>query len=156
NKAFLGEQISCTNNASSILVVAKRDFPELGRVTDHALNPQGPKGRYHLLNPQSHSIFTFAQDVNAAKAFLRWLYDDRQLSAWLVAGDAYYAPFLHAYDTTRCGTRSLATSPTRSRSRPRACPAGRAPRATRCPRAWRSTRSSTCSPRRARGRRPKR
>src|SRR5206468_558671 len=98
NKAFLGEQISCTNNASSILVVAKRDFPELGRVTDHALNPQGPKGRYHLLNPQSHSIFTFAQDVNAAKAFLRWLYDDRQLSAWLVAGDAYYAPFLHAYD----------------------------------------------------------
>src|SRR5439155_25437351 len=76
----------------------KRDFPWLGRVTDHELNPQGPKGRYHLLTPQSHSIFTFAQDVNAAKAFLRWLYDDRQLSAWLVAGDAYYAPFLHAYD----------------------------------------------------------
>jgi multiple sugar transport system substrate-binding protein len=98
NKAFLGEQISCTNNASSILVVAKRDFPEIGKVTDHALNPQGSKGHYHLLNPQSHSVLTHAPDPAAAKAFLKWLYDDKQLSRWLVAGDAYYAPFLHAYD----------------------------------------------------------
>ena len=98
NKAFLGEQISCTNNASSILVVAKRDFPEIAKVTDHALNPQGPKGRFHLLNPPSHAILTYAPDPAAAKAFLRWLYDDKQLSRWLVSADAYYAPFLHAYD----------------------------------------------------------
>src|SRR5919204_458822 len=37
-------------------------------------------------------------DVNAAKAFLRWLYDDKQMSRWLASADAYYAPFLHAYD----------------------------------------------------------
>ncbi len=98
NKAFLGEQISCTNNASSILVVAKRDFPEIGKVTDHGLNPTGPKGRFHFLNPQSHSLLVHTPDQAAGKAFLRWLYDDKQLSAWLVAGDAYYAPFLHAYD----------------------------------------------------------
>jgi multiple sugar transport system substrate-binding protein len=98
NKAFLGEQISCTNNASSILVVAKRDFPEIGKVTDHALNPQGAKGRFHLLNPQSHAILTHAPDQAAAKAFVSWLYDDKQLSRWLAAGDAYYAPFLHGYD----------------------------------------------------------
>src|SRR5215470_15212746 len=98
NKAYLGEQISCTNNASSILVVAKRDFPEIGKVTDHALNPNGPKGRFHLLNPLGHTIMSYAPDVPAAKAFLRWLYDDKQLSRWLAAGDAYYAPFLHAYD----------------------------------------------------------
>ncbi len=98
NKAFLGEQISCTNNAMSILIVAKRDFPEIGKVTDHALNPQGPKGRYHLLQVQAHALAAHAPDPAAAKAFLRWLYDDKQLSPWLVAGDAYYAPFLHAYD----------------------------------------------------------
>jgi len=98
NKAYLGEQISCTNNASSILVVAKRDFPEIGKVTDHALNPNGPKGRSHLLNPLGHTIMSYAPDVPAAKAFLRWLYDDKQLSRWLAAGDAYYAPYLHAYD----------------------------------------------------------
>jgi multiple sugar transport system substrate-binding protein len=41
---------------------------------------------------------TYASDQKAAKDFLRWLYDDKQLSRWLVAGDAYYAPFLHGYD----------------------------------------------------------
>src|SRR2546422_1005303 len=60
NKAFFGEQISCTNNASSILVVGKRDFPEMAKVTDHALNPAGPKGRFHLLNPVSHAVLTHA------------------------------------------------------------------------------------------------
>ena len=95
NKAFFGEQISCTNNASSILVVGKRDFPDIAKVTDHALNPQGPKGRFHVFNPQSHAILTHAQDQAAAKAFLRWLYDDKQLSRWLVSANAYYAPFLH-------------------------------------------------------------
>jgi multiple sugar transport system substrate-binding protein len=98
NKAFFGEQISCTNNASSILVVGKRDFPEIAKVTDHALNPQGPKGRFHMLNAQSHAILTHAPDQAAAKAFLRWLYDDKQLSAWLASADAYYAPYLRAYD----------------------------------------------------------
>jgi len=98
NKAFFGEQISCTNNASSILVVGKRDFPEIAKVTDHAMNPQGPKGRYHLLNPVSHAVLTHAPDQAAAKAFLRWLYDDKQLARWLASGDAYYAPFLNGYE----------------------------------------------------------
>ena len=98
NKAYFGEQISCTNNASSILVVGKRDFPEIAKVTDHALNPQGPKGRFHIMKAQSHAIMTHAPDQAAAKAFLRWLYDDKQLSRWLTSGDAYYAPFLHGYD----------------------------------------------------------
>ncbi len=98
NKAYLGEQISCTNNASSILVVAKRDFPEIAKVTDHGLNPTGPKGRFHLMNPPGHTIMTYAPDIPAAKAFLRWLYDDKQMSRWLASADAYYAPFLHAYD----------------------------------------------------------
>jgi multiple sugar transport system substrate-binding protein len=98
NKAFFGEQISCTNNASSILVVGKRDFPDIAKVTDHALNPQGPKGRFHVFNPQSHAILTHAPDQAAAKAFMRWLYDDKQLSRWLVSGDAYYAPYLTGYD----------------------------------------------------------
>jgi len=98
NKAFFGEQISCTNNASSILVVGKRDFPEIAKVTDHGMNPQGPKGRFHLLNPVSHAVLTHAPDQAAAKAFLRWLYDDKQLSRWLTSGDAYYAPFLNGYE----------------------------------------------------------
>ncbi|WP_204306905.1 hypothetical protein, partial [Klebsiella aerogenes] len=56
NKAWLSEQISCTNNAESILWVAKRDFPDIAKVTGQAQNPQGPKGRFHTLNSWSHSI----------------------------------------------------------------------------------------------------
>src|SRR6185312_12428316 len=33
NKAYLSEQISCTNNAESILYFAKRDFPDIGKAT---------------------------------------------------------------------------------------------------------------------------
>src|SRR6184192_3219819 len=73
NKAFFAEQISCTNNAQSILWLGKRDFPEIAKVTDQAQNPQGPKGRFHLMNSISHSIFAFSPVKQEAREFLRWL-----------------------------------------------------------------------------------
>ena len=64
NKAFLTSQISCTNNAYSIMVSAKRDLPEMGKVIDHALNPKGPTGqRYHALVPVTHGVFAYGKDV---------------------------------------------------------------------------------------------
>lgn len=98
NKSFLSEQISCTNNAESILYVAMRDFPDIGKVMDQSLNPQGPKGRFHILNPWSHSVFTSAPDPQAAKAFIRWLMDPKQATGWYDVAVSYYAPYLHAYD----------------------------------------------------------
>ncbi len=98
NKAFLTNQISCTNNATSILLSAKRDLPAMGKVTDQALNPKGPKGRFHSLVPVTHGIFKHTPDPEAAKHFLRWLMDPKQVAGWYAAGFMYYAPFLHAYD----------------------------------------------------------
>src|SRR5216110_529988 len=77
NKAFLSEQISCTNNAESILWLAKKDFPEMAKVIDQSENPKGPK---------------------AAKDFLRWLMAPKQLGPWYDVAVTYYQPFLHAYD----------------------------------------------------------
>src|SRR5438045_2000396 len=91
NKAYLSEQISCTNNAESILWAAKRDFPEIAKVTDQSMNPQGPKGRFHILAPWSHSIFTHASDQQAAKDFLRWLMQPEQVGGWYASADSYYA-----------------------------------------------------------------
>src|SRR5260370_7840903 len=85
NKAFFGERISCTNNAMSILIVAKRDFPEIAKVTDHGLNPQGPKGRVHLYTPHSHATPSHASHPPAANAFLRRLYTHHHLAPYLVA-----------------------------------------------------------------------
>jgi multiple sugar transport system substrate-binding protein len=102
NKAYLSQQISCTNNAESILWVAKHDFPEIAKVTGQALNPKGPTGkRFHILNPWSHSVFTGASDIDEAKKFLRWLNQPEQLAGWFASADSYYAPFLHAYDNAK-------------------------------------------------------
>jgi multiple sugar transport system substrate-binding protein len=95
NRSFLAEQISCTNNASSILIVAKNEFPNIYPHIGHALNPVGPTNeRFGLLNPWSHAAFTYAPDVEASKAFLRWLTDEPQYTGRLAAAEAYYAPFL--------------------------------------------------------------
>jgi multiple sugar transport system substrate-binding protein len=99
NKAYLSEQISCTNNAESILYIAKRDFPEIGKVTGQAQNPKGPTGqRFHMLNPLSHGIFTHTQDVQAAKDFMLWLMDPKQAAAWYDVAVSYYGPYLHMFD----------------------------------------------------------
>ncbi len=98
NKAWYAEQISCTNNAQSILWLAKRDFPDIAKVTGQALNPQGPKGRFHLMNSISHGVFNFSPQKQAAHDFLRWLMDEKQLSAWYASADSYYQPVLHGYD----------------------------------------------------------
>jgi multiple sugar transport system substrate-binding protein len=98
NKAWYAEQISCTNNAQSILWLAKRDFPEIAQVTDQAQNPAGPKGRFHLMNSICHSIFNFTPAKDEARAFLRWLMDEKQLGGWYASADSYYQPLLHGYD----------------------------------------------------------
>ena len=98
NKAWMAEQISCTNNAESILWFAKQNFPEIAKVTDQAQNPAGPKGRFHLLDSISHSIFSFSPAKEEAVAFMRWLMDPKQLGGWYAVADSYYQPLLHGYD----------------------------------------------------------
>ena len=98
NKAFLTSQISCTNNAYSIMVSAKRDLPDMGKVIDHGLNPKGPAGRFHALVPVTHGVFAYGPDPQAAKDFLRWIMDPKQYRPWISSGDMYFAPYLHAFD----------------------------------------------------------
>jgi multiple sugar transport system substrate-binding protein len=98
NKAYLTDQISCTNNAMSILISAKRDLPETGKVTDHGLNPKGPKGRFHSLVAVTHGIFKHTADPEAAKHFLRWLMAPKQVGDWYRSAQMYHAPYLRGYD----------------------------------------------------------
>src|SRR6202165_5965257 len=88
NKAFMSEQISCTNNAESILWFAKKQFPDIAKVTEQSLNPQGPKGRFHILGPWNHSIYNFSQNQQAAKDFLVWLMDPKQVERWYASADS--------------------------------------------------------------------
>jgi multiple sugar transport system substrate-binding protein len=99
NKAWMAEQISCTNNAESILWFAKKNFPEIAKVTDQAQNPKGPKGRFHLMDSISHSIFSFSPVKDEAVKFMRWLMDPKQLGGWYAVADSYYQPTLHGFDS---------------------------------------------------------
>ena len=101
NKAFLSQQISMTNNAASILWVAKRDMPDLAARIGHAPNPRGPKGRFHLLDHWSRVIYKYSPDHEADKQFLRWLMQEKQLYGMYSAADSYYAPFLHGFDKAK-------------------------------------------------------
>ena len=98
NKAYLSEQICCTNNAESILWVAKGQFPDIAKVTDQSQNPAGPKGRFHIMSAIGHSVFDFSPRKAEALAFLRWLTEPKQLGGWYASADSYYQPLLHAYD----------------------------------------------------------
>lgn len=98
NKAWMNGQISCTNNAESILWSAKRQNPDIAKVTQQSLNPQGREGRFHILFPWSHAIYNFSPNQNEAKDFLVWLMDPKQVERWYASAESYYAPYLHAYD----------------------------------------------------------
>ena len=98
NKAWMAEQISCTNNAESILWFAKRNFPDIAKVTDQAQNPTGPRGRFHIMQTVSHAIYSFCPQQEEAKKFLAWLMDEKQLGPWFASADTYYQPLQRAYD----------------------------------------------------------
>src|SRR6476469_6652027 len=79
NKAWMADQISCTNNAESILWFAKREFPEIGKVTEQSLNPQGPKGRFHILAPWSPASYSVSPNQKESRDIPGWLMDPKQV-----------------------------------------------------------------------------
>src|SRR5262245_57683017 len=59
NRAFLGQTLGATLNGASIYFVARREadkYPGLADKLDHFLNPEGPSGRHHLVQPRTLSI----------------------------------------------------------------------------------------------------
>ena len=99
NRAFLAEQVSCTNNATSILQTAQKEFPKLVDVIGHAPNPKGPSGeRFSLLNSWSFGAFTFSPDSEGARNLVKFLAREDVYGDWIAAADGYYAPFLKKFD----------------------------------------------------------
>jgi multiple sugar transport system substrate-binding protein len=99
NRAFLAEQISCTNNATSILQSAEKDFPQLVENIGHAPNPKGPSGeRFSLLNSWAFGAFTFSPDPAVAKNLVKFLAREDIFRAWITAANGYYVPFLKTYE----------------------------------------------------------
>jgi len=98
NRAFLAEAVSVTGNAASIYWAEKKNAPHLRAVTEHALWPQGPGGRFGMSTPASLGIFKFSKAQKEAKAFIRWLNEPKQFSAWMGVGEGQIAGLANYYE----------------------------------------------------------
>src|SRR5437588_552401 len=144
NKAWMAEQISCTNNAESILWFAKENFPEIGEVTQQSLNPAGPNGRFHFLGAISHSIF---DSLLRRKKRTTSCAGCRNRDSWapgMTLRSAIISRCCTPTTTRRCGMSSRATSPTAMPLAPVTCRAGRRRQTAGWPRVSPNSSSRIC------------
>ncbi|MGI8550354.1 MAG: extracellular solute-binding protein, partial [Dehalococcoidia bacterium] len=92
NRAFLADQISVTNNGVSIYLTGIKSNPDIAKDMDHAVNPQGPGGRYQTWGANGFAIMSYSKSQAAAKEFLKWLFADEQFGVWFRANGGYYVP----------------------------------------------------------------
>lgn len=98
NRAFLAEQISCTLNAASIYLAAKKDNPELASKIRHAANPRGPAGRFHFHNTLEYAIMKYSKQADAALDLIRWWMEPDNFSKWLRFSNGFYTSATKAYE----------------------------------------------------------
>ncbi len=105
NNAFLEGKISLTSNGISIYYVAKHSdnpaYQAVAQDMDHAPMPVGPLGRpaeMHLLSQVM--LFKHCKFPNAAKEYLRFMWEKEQYEAWQKAAWGYMSPPLKAYAQT--------------------------------------------------------
>jgi len=89
NRAFLAEQISATFNGASIWVEAKKNFPHLVKVINHAYVPTGPHGRYVFSATFENAIMGYSKNKEAARELIKSLMEYKNYAEWLRAGQGY-------------------------------------------------------------------
>jgi multiple sugar transport system substrate-binding protein len=67
-------------------------------VTDHALWPKGPAGRFGYSTAISLGIFKFSKVQKESKEFIKWLLQPKQYSAWMGIGEGMMAGLLNYYE----------------------------------------------------------
>jgi multiple sugar transport system substrate-binding protein len=116
NKAFLGNQISWTNNGISIYIAAKKDpsKKEIAEDTGDAYWPVGPIGKpteFHLCFPLL--AMTYTKYPQACKAYMDFLMEADQYNKWLDASQGYLTQPLNAYDKNPVWTADPLNTPYR-------------------------------------------
>jgi multiple sugar transport system substrate-binding protein len=113
NKAFLGGEISWTDNAISIYVSAKNDpsKTDIARDMDHAVWPVGPVGKPTEL----HSMYpilamSYTKYPQACKALMAFMLEADQFNPWLEAAQGFVGHCLNAYDQNSVWTADPKTT----------------------------------------------
>lgn len=98
NRAFLGGEVSVTNNAASIWATARTAAPDIFAVTNHFPYPEGPKGAVLYGELMSQCVFSYTKNLDAAKALLAYLNEQAQYEPWSIAGYSFLYPLLKDYE----------------------------------------------------------
>ena len=102
NRAFLGQTIGATLNGASIYFVARRDadkFPGFADKLAHVNNPEGPAGRFHTIGPRSPSIMKYSQEKEASADFIRFLFQEDNLSNFITVNNGYIQGLTEAWES---------------------------------------------------------
>jgi multiple sugar transport system substrate-binding protein len=97
NSAYLSDQISATQNGTSIYIAASEEDgenyqPEIAEDTYHAPLPGGPAGRFASLGSRSMGIMDYSENQDEAKAFLEWWFSAEPFQTWLETYQGYILP----------------------------------------------------------------
>jgi multiple sugar transport system substrate-binding protein len=111
NRAYLAGTISATINGASIYFVAKRQFPDIAKVTNHGHMPRGPAGRFYSIQGQGHGIMKYSKNQQVAKEFLRWFMDRPQYDPWFAANDGYVNGPTHHWEKHALWEQDLKLTP---------------------------------------------
>jgi multiple sugar transport system substrate-binding protein len=90
NRAFIAGQLSSTYNGSSVYSAAKKDAPDVTADMSHMLIPSGPAGRFYILETRTFAILKNSKNVEAAKAYLKWWFEDKQYADWFHIQEGYF------------------------------------------------------------------
>ena len=109
NKAFIDGQVSLTNNGISIYYAAKNSqdpkLKEMAADIDHAHYPIGPVGRRTEFNQITQAmLFKHSKYPNAAREYLRFMWEWEQFDAWMQASIGYVSGPLKAYEKSTVWT----------------------------------------------------
>jgi multiple sugar transport system substrate-binding protein len=100
NRAFLAGEISLTANGVSLYYAAKND-PKLAdmakdiRTTNLPIGPVGKSVELHQTT--TAVVFQYSKFPNAALAYLKFMYEQPQMDAWITGSSAYCCQPLKAF-----------------------------------------------------------
>jgi ABC-type glycerol-3-phosphate transport system substrate-binding protein len=92
NRAFLGGTISASLNGASIYFVPKNDpaqYPGLAENIGHFNNPEGPAGRFHMMQPRTLAIMEYSPNKEAAAEYIRWSAEEANFSEFMSVNQGY-------------------------------------------------------------------
>jgi multiple sugar transport system substrate-binding protein len=118
NKAFLAGEIGATNNGISVYYAAKTSedpaTKALAEDIEHVNMPIGPVGKpteLHLFTQAM--LFQYSKVPNAAKEYLRFMWEKEQYEPWQQAAIGYITQPLQAYESNPVWTEDPKHTPYR-------------------------------------------